>query len=477
MAQRIGARQLVTLLDGWRAPDTQHSPAYRRLADRIKLLVLDGRLSVGAPLPAERELAARLETSRTTVTGAYNHLRDLGYVQRRQGSGSFTRLPHGGDAELPDRPSQIDFTSAATPASPGLHAATQQALDMFPEYLAGTGYDLRGIPELREAVAARYTDRGLPTAAGNIVVTVGAQHASGLLMRMFGGPGRHILVESPGFPQSFDAARMSGARLVTTPVSADGWDAEDLLRTIRTAKPALAYVMPDFHNPTGACMPADLRTAFTRAAADAGTIVIADETTAELAIDERQQFLPLAAYGPAILLGSVGKTMWGGLRVGWIRADSARVSQILQARPAADLGTPILEQLICTVLLRDYRPVLDDMRLRLRASRDLVVAELGRRFPSWTVPRVRGGHTVWARLDRPVSSQLAIRALENGLRIPPGPRFGLDGAFERFVRVPITFDTDTTLRALDLLETSWHQVLGSSAAPCRKVPDDESLVI
>lgn len=477
MAQRVGARQLVTLLDGWHAPDIERSPAYRRLADRIKLLVLDGRLSLGAPLPAERELAVRLDVSRTTVTGAYNHLRDLGYVQRRRGSGSFTRLPHAAEAELPDRPGQIDFTSAATPASPGLHAATQQALDMFPEYLAGTGYDMRGIPELREAIAARYVERGLPTSADNIIVTIGAQHATGLLMRTFAGPGRRILVESPGFPQSFDAARVGGGRLATTPVTSNGWDADELLRTIRTVKPALAYLMPDFHNPTGAVMQPSLRTELMKTAADAGTLVIADETTAELAIDDAPQAPPLAVYGPAILVGSVGKTMWGGLRIGWIRADPALVSRILQSRPAADLGTPILEQLICTVLLRDYQPVLADMRARLRAGRDLVVSELGRRIPSWTVPRIQGGHTVWVQLDRPASSQLAIRALDNGLRIPPGPRFGVGGAFERFLRIPITYDKDTTLRALDLLEISWRQVLGTSGGIDRAMPTAESPII
>lgn len=477
MAGSIGVRQIVTLLDGWATPDVQRSPAYRRLAERLSLLLLDGRLPVGMTLPAERELAERLHVSRTTVTGAYNRLRDLGYLHRRQGSGSFTRLPHGGDVELPESPGLINFTSTATAASPGLHAATQQALDMFPEYLAGTGYDMRGIPELRDAVAARYVERGLPTTADNIVITLGAHHASALLMRTLAGPGQRILVESPGFPQSFDAARTSGARLVTTPVTTDGWDDDGLVHTIGTVKPALAYLMPDFHNPTGASMSPALRDRLTRAAAAAGTIVIADETTAELTIDTAEAGLPLAAYGPAVLIGSVSKTMWGGLRIGWIRADTGTVAQILQARPAADLGTPILEQLICTVLLRNFEPVLADVRSRLRDSRDLALSELARRFPSWTVPRIRGGHTLWVGLCRPVSSRLAIQARHNGLRIPAGPRFGLDGAFERFLRIPITTDRDTTLRALDLLETSWHQVLGASGSAQQTTPDAELPVI
>lgn len=477
MAGSIGARQLVSLLDGWQAQDIHRSPAYRRLAERLTLLLLDGRMPVGMPLPAERELAALLRVSRTTVTGAYNRLRDLGYLHRRQGSGSYTRLPNAAEPELPGRPGLINFTAAATAASPGLHAATQQALDMFPEYLTGTGYDMRGIPELRCAVAAHYVERGLPTTADNIIITLGAQHASALLMRTLAGRGARILVESPGFPQSFDAARASGARLITTPVTDGGWDDDGLIFAIERTKPTLAFLMPDYHNPTGASMSAELRSRLTTAAATVGTTVIADETTAELAIDDDHAELPLAAYGPAILIGSVGKTMWGGLRVGWIRADTGTVARILQARPASDLGTPILEQLICSVLLRDFTPVLDGMRSRLRTSRDLTLSELARRFPSWGVPKIRGGHSLWVQLGRPVSSRLAIQALQNGLMIPAGPRFGLDGAFERFLRIPITADRDTTLRALDLLETSWHQVLGSSGAPLRGAPDAEEPVI
>ncbi|MEO8708894.1 MAG: winged helix-turn-helix domain-containing protein, partial [Lacisediminihabitans sp.] len=74
----LSARALASLLSGWRGPGAV--PAYGALADRIRLLVLDGRIPLGTRIPAERELAAQLGVSRTTVTAAYGELKDAGYL-------------------------------------------------------------------------------------------------------------------------------------------------------------------------------------------------------------------------------------------------------------------------------------------------------------------------------------------------------------------------------------------------------------
>jgi DNA-binding transcriptional MocR family regulator len=100
-------------------------------------------------------------------------------------------------------------------------------------------------------------------------------------------------------------------------------------------------------------------------AARAGTALIADETMGELWLDGdiRQ---PFAVHGPTILLGSVGKTIWGGLRVGWIRADRTMIQRFVRERHSNDLGTPILDQLIVAKLMEDYDAILDERRALLR---------------------------------------------------------------------------------------------------------------
>ena len=465
-ATAVSSRALGVLLDSWRASS---APGYLALADRIRLLVLDGRLPVGTRLPSERDLSTHLGVSRTTVTAAYATLRDGGHIDSVRGSGSVVRLPTR--VALP-RPASteglLDLTKAALPAADGIAEAAQRAAGRLGAYLGDSGYDKIGRPVLREAIAERYRRRGLETSADQIVVTLGAQHAIALLARVLVGRGDRAVVEAPGYPHAFEALRVAGARLVPVSVTVgDGWDEAALMQTLRRTSPPVAYLMPDFHNPTGATMPADQRARVLDAAAAEGTVVIVDETMAELAIDggagagaAAGRPSPMAAYGPAVSIGSVGKSLWGGLRIGWIRADSPLVDRLVRARSAGDLGTPVLEQLLVAELLADLDGVLEARAAHLRRGRDRVVTGLRTAFPSWDVPSPAGGLSTWVGLGAPVSSQLTLAARREGLLLAAGPVFGVDGAFERFLRVPFSYGDDETDRALTALRAAWDGIDG-----------------
>jgi len=469
-AASVSARALGVLLDSWRASS---APGYLALADRIRLLVLDGRLPVGTRLPSERDLSAHLGVSRTTVAAAYAALRDGGHIDSVRGSGSVVRLPTR--IALP-RPTSteglLDLTKAALPAAEGIAEAAQRAAGRLGAYLGDSGYDQIGRPVLREAIAERYRRRGLETSADQIVVTLGAQHAIALLARVLVGRGDRAVVEAPGYPHAFEALRVAGARLVPVSVTVDGgWDEPALMQTLRRTSPPVAYLMPDFHNPTGATMPAEQRARVLEAAAAEGTIVVVDETMAELAIDgvgagagaAAGRPLPMAAYGRAVSIGSVGKSLWGGLRIGWIRADRPLVDRLVRARSAGDLGTPVLEQLVVAELLADLDTVLEARAAHLRRGRDRVVAGLRSAFPSWDVPSPAGGLSTWVGLGAPVSSQLTLAARREGLLLAAGPVFGVDGAFERFLRVPFSYGETETDRALAALRSAWDGIDGVQA--------------
>ena len=432
--------------------------------------MLDGRIAVGDRLPAERQLAGHLALSRTTVSAAYTTLREAGYLASTQGSGSVARLPGRSHLSLDAAPStRLDLQKAALPATPYLADAAARAVQQLPAHLSGTGFDPVGLPVLRAAIADRYAARGLATSADQIMVTVGAQHAITLLARVLVERGDRVLVESPSYPHAYEALREAGGRFVTVPVTTEeGWDVEAMEQSIRRASPSLAYLMPDFQNPTGRVMPPDQRERMLQLAADHGTTVVADETMAELSIDEVAPRLPLAAHGPAVLIGSVGKTVWGGVRIGWIRAEPTLISRLVRARPAIDLGTPILEQLIAADLLGSYDLVLADRRERLRAGRDALEHALATTFPTWRVPHVTGGLTTWVGLGAAVSSQLVLAARAQGLLLAAGPLFGVDGAFERFLRIPFTSTPEELPAVVEALDRAWnglsrHPVSGSNA--------------
>ncbi|MDR6971822.1 PLP-dependent aminotransferase family protein [Leifsonia shinshuensis] len=477
---QLTARSLELLLGTWRTS----AASYAALADRIRLLVLDGRVPIGTRLPAERDLAGRLQLSRTTVAAAYRQLREGGFVDSVRGSGSVTRLP-GRTLPLPATGGEgmLDFTKASLPAASPLAAAARAAAEELPRFLPDPGYDPVGLPHLRAEIAERYTRRGLPTDPGQILVTVGAQQAIALIARTFLQRGDRVVIEVPTYPHAIEAMRLAGARLVPITVTApeegphrlgeetDGWDAEGIEQTFRRANPALAYLIPDFHNPTGASMSPETRRRVLAAAAGHGTIVVADETTAELDIDRVGEYLPLPSYAdpatpaaPIVMIGSASKTLWGGLRIGWIRAERSHIQRLIAAKPATDLGTPVIEQLVVAQLLPQLAEIAEERREQLRLGRAEVHRLVAETFPEWTVPPQHGGLTAWVGIGAPVSSALALAARSHGLLIAAGPRFGLDGAFERFLRIPITYTPEEYDRAFTALSRAWA-VAASEPAP------------
>jgi DNA-binding transcriptional MocR family regulator len=468
---QLTARSLEHLLGSWRTS----AAGYQALADRIRLLVLDGRIPIGTRLPAERDLAGRLELSRTTVAAAYRQLREGGFVDSVRGSGSVTRLP-GRTLPLPAVAGEgmLDFTKASLPAASTLAAAARAAADELPRFLPEPGYDPVGLPHLRAEIAERYTRRGLPTDPEQILVTVGAQQAIALIARTFLQRGDRVVIEVPTYPHAIEAVRLAGARLVPITVTApeegphrlgdepDGWDADAIEQTFRRANPALAYLIPDFHNPTGASMSPETRQRVLAAAAGHGAIVVADETTAELDIDRLGEYLPMPRYAdpaappsPIIMIGSASKTLWGGLRIGWIRAERAHLQRLIGAKPASDLGTPILEQLVVAHMIPQLDAIAEERREQLREGRTIVQRLVAETFPEWTMPVQHGGLTAWVGIGAPVSSALALAARSHGLLIAAGPRFGIDGAFERFLRIPITYSAAEYDRAFAALSHAW----------------------
>jgi DNA-binding transcriptional MocR family regulator len=427
------------------------------VAGAVRGLLADGRLPLGVRLPAERELAEALRISRTTVTAAYRELRETGHLASRRGAGSWTMLPGthrvastGLWTPLDDQ-DMIDLGVAALAAPPQLVPAARAAAEDLPRYLGGAGYHPTGVIELREAVARSYTARGLPTSPEQIMVTSGTQHALDLVLRLALSPGGGVLVESPTYPNALAALSARRARITTHGLAADsvGWDADLLLGSIRQGRPKLAYLIPEFHNPTGHLMGTELRERLVGAAHAAGTDLVIDESFVDLPLDGTELPPPVATFdrhSRVISIGGMSKPYWGGLRIGWVRASAPQVQRLAAARVGIDMASPVLDQLVAVHLLADAPAIVAARRTQLAAQRDALVDALAERLPDWRVTAPRGGVTLWAELDGPVSSALARAAEEVGVRLAPGPRFGLDGTLERFLRLPFT------LPAADLVE-------------------------
>lgn len=463
MAQRrTGSSSLVKLLGNWHQ-DLPRTPVYRQLADGLRLLILDGRLPLECRLPGERELATALGISRTTVATALAQLRDEGYLASRQGSGSVTMLPENGQtvSPLPGRAATLDLSTAALSAGPEIHQAYANALIALPEQLGSTGYNQQGLPELREVIAQRYVERGLPTTADQIMVVNGALSGFGLILRLLTGPGDRVVLDNPTYPMALSAIKGASCRPVPVSLTEHGWDTEGLAATIAQTSPRLAYLLADFHNPSGLCMDVQTRQAIAEIAARTRTTIVADETMVDLWYDAPPP-PPLAAFDQAdriITLGSAGKSFWGGLRLGWIRANSRTIASLIQIRDSLDLGTPILEQLAGISLFNEAKNFLPARREMLRQQRDASAEIIKELFPEWKMTVVpQGGLSWWIELPKPLATIFAASAESIGIRIGAGPRFGSEGAFERYLRLPFTLEPAQMRVALERLKPLWDNL-------------------
>ena len=168
-----------------------------------------------------------------------------------------------------------------------------------------------------------------------------------------------------------------------------------------------------------------------------------------------------------ITVGSAAKVLWGGLRIGWIRTAAPTIRRLAALRAATDLGGPVLEQLIAARLVDDLAPIVAARRAELTTARDDLLGRLGDAFPGWRPSRPTGGLSLWVDLGAPVSSRLVGAARRHDVLLAAGPRFGLAGAFERYLRIPYT------LRA-DRVDAGARTPAGGLAHPRRVPPGDRA---
>lgn len=477
----LDADAFVARLGRWSAG---RGPLYLLLAARLRALIDDGVLRPGALLPPDRRLAGALAVGRTTVVAAYDTLRQEGRLVRRQGSGTRVApaalplhrragaadgpVPAGGSGEprvvetsnplflhLLEAPDDVILLSCAAPPAPPPELTEAYRAVVLPD--RDLGYHPAGLPALREAVAGRYTERGVPTGPGEILVTTGAQQALALLARLLLAPGDGVLVEAPSYPGALDLFREAAAVPLPVAVGPDGLDVTAAVRAMERHRPALAYVMARFQNPTGTVLPPLAGRRLVEAANALGVPLIDDEVPAELAFGGEPAGAPLAAYGEVLSVGSLSKVVWGGLRAGWVRGPTALIARLARLKALHDLGGDVASQLVAARLLDRFGPVLAARRVACRAGHDHLRAELGRLLPSWECPPVAGGQTLWVRLPYGDGVSFAQLALRHGVAVLPGSTADALGGSADRLRLHFMAAPEVLTEAVRRLAAAWAE--------------------
>ena len=287
-----------------------------------------------------------------------------------------------------------------------------------------------GHAPLREALAARMRERGLPTDADEILVTTGSQQALGLAAAALLDPGDVVLVEDPSYLAALQSFALAGARLVPVPGASDGPDLDAVAALVAEHRPKLLYVVPTFQNPTGRTISADGRARLARLAGELGLWLLEDDPYGELRYDG--EALPSLGSFPGaedrtIAVSSLSKVLAPGLRIGWLRAPEELRRALTIAKQAGDLHTSTIDQMAAAHVLAAGGMDAHLARLRTvyRARRDALLGGLGEALPagsSWNAPD--GGMFVWARLpDGHDAAALLRRALAHDVAFVPGAPF------------------------------------------------------
>ncbi len=312
-----------------------------------------------------------------------------------------------------------------------------------------------GLPDLRQAVAEHLSMRGLATTSDQVLITNGALHGWHLLLQVLTGRGDRVLVEQPTYPAVLDAVATHRRSTVALPVSASGWE-------IPGRQTRLAHVTPDGQNPTGFVANSEQRRRLLRDIDSA--VIVCDETFSDLVLDGSPPE-PLARLDSRVVtLGSMSKSFWAGLRIGWIRAERDVLTQLAQARAGADLASPVLEQLLATWFLRHADTVLEERRALLRRSRDALTRTLSSHLPNWRYHLPAAGMVLWIELPEPGATRLAAHALDLGLRLTPGPRFTVDGTADRWLRLPFILPPDEVEKMVTILTRATIQAASGPQA-------------
>jgi DNA-binding transcriptional MocR family regulator len=489
----VDASELVDLLGDWM---TGPGPRYRKLAQALERAVELGELPPGQRLPAERQLARALVVSRATVVAAYDQLRGLGVLDSRQGSGTrvarrATARRSGADGRVPggratsmfrrlvDGPGElISLAMAVEPAVPELGDALRELVhrDLEP-LLTDVGYHARGLPALREAIAAHLSDHALPTAPDQVVVTTGATQAIVLVAQMYLRRGDTVVAESPGWPGCLDFFRAAGAQLVGVPLDQDGIGVDGLARALADHQPALLYVTPTYHNPTGTLMSPDRRRRVAELAAGHGVPVLEDNAYNTVTSLEGVAHLPppLAAYAPAtaevLSVGSLAKAVWGGLRLGWVRAPGEVADRLARYKARADLGSPLLDQALAARLLPRLADLTAARVPTTRQRLDRLTALLDEQLPSWRWRDPDGGSALWVQLPDTDAAIFAQVALRHGVEVVPGAVMDPSGAHDSYLRLPFTFPVEVLTELVGRLHRAWTELQrhGPAATPLQPV--------
>jgi 2-aminoadipate transaminase len=292
------------------------------------------------------------------------------------------------------------------------------------QYAASEGYT-----PLREAVAKMMP---WPVSPDQVLITTGSQQGLDLIAKILIDKDSSIWVESPTYLGAVQAFTPMEPRVMSMACDDDGLDVDaleaQLKKTPADQMPRFLYLLPNFQNPTGRTMPEARRAQLISVAKAYGLCLVEDNPYGDLWFEQEPPDTLTSRYPEGcIYCGSFSKILAPGLRLGFMVLPPVLYPKMLQAKQAADLHTPILNQRVLYELLHsDFIPKhKPSIRALYKSQLDAMLGALQKEMPAgvhWNKPI--GGMFLWLTLPKHINSQaLLLKVVEQGVAFVPGAAF------------------------------------------------------
>jgi 2-aminoadipate transaminase len=308
-----------------------------------------------------------------------------------------------------------------------LRAAAQRAFENDPGGATAYGTSIGYVP-LREWIA-EYQQ----VTPEQVVVTNGSMQADAFLFRLLVQPGDLVIVEAPSYDRTLLNLRELGAELMAIPLEEDGVDVEAIARACEAgARPKLAHIIPNFHNPGGSTLSLEKRRRLLDLAKTYDFVVFEDDPYVELRFEGETlpTMLSLDDGECVVYASSFSKTVCPGIRVGYLVGPQA----IIKAIQTIATNTYISPNMVAQAIVYQFASTggmdgaIATVKSALKARRDAVVDALERELPEAKFAAPSGGYFMWVELPEAVDvAVLEKAAAERDVLFVKGTDFLLEG--------------------------------------------------
>jgi DNA-binding transcriptional MocR family regulator len=315
-----------------------------------------------------------------------------------------------------------------------------------------TAYGMpQGFSPLRERLAQCLNERDIAADPSQILLTDSATRAIDIVCRFLVQAGDTVLIDDPGYFNFQAMLQAQRINMVSVPFTQNGPDLDQFASICAEHRPKLYLTTAVLHNPTGANVSVGIAHRLLKLAEAHNLVIVEDCISADLDPRPSPGLAALDRFERVVLLGSFSKTLGGALRCGFIATRSDWIDGLTDLALATSFGaSEMAAQTIHRLLTNgSYRRHLDVLRPRLAQAMAFTAEHLDKLgFTLWTRPDA--GMFLWAQLpDGLDSSEIAVRALREGLMLAPGNAFSPSRTASQYMRFNVAQCRDK--RVFDLL--------------------------